>query len=653
MKKIISVILSVLLISSLLCTIPSASGSDTIKLTENGSALYTIVYSQSAPETEKTAAQTLEKYLEQICGADFTVTTDSSEEREHEILVGHTSRSESAEALNGKDFGEDGVRIATLGKKIVLTGGVKRGALYALYTLLEDYFGCRWFTSELTVVPENRNPTLPANLNYSYVPCFRLRQTYWRFSTANAEFCVAHKLDSCHTSVPESMGGTNPQYNVSGVHTLSSIVPAELFGEHPEYFGEDGSGIRSTDIQPCLSNPEVLSRGIAWAKEFFATHPQNKVLSISLIDCKNPCKCPECKAFDDVHGGVDSASLLNYVNKVAKAIAPEYPDCYIETLAYQYAQTPPENMTVEENVVIRLCNIGTCVLHDIDDPNCPDNVAYCENMEHWSSMSKNIYIWNYSTDFDGFYKLHPNFSTLQQRFQYFRDNNCVAVFDQGIGEKIEPAELHELRTYLSAKLLWNPDTDIQTHIREFCAAYYGDAAEDIVKFIGLFEEYVRGRNMYTFTECHLGCYGGGLSSLNGTSLTCCNVKELDKLMNCITAHEMTEEQSHRTKGFELSWQYFKRVTNAGEFNWFSPIADPLEASRQMYNDFESYGVKYLAESGNIPVGSEYSPNFATYPNYWFADMSERAPVFRFQAIFYPIINKVLHITLQAIIHLFK
>ncbi len=204
-----------------------------------------------------------------------------------------------------------------------------------------------------------------------------------------------------------------------------------------------------------------------------------------------------------------------------------------------------------------------------------------------------------------------------------------------------PAELHELRTYLSAKLLWNPDTDVERHIREFCNAYYGEAGEDIIKFINLFEKYARGWNAAMCSEGHLDCYGGGFSTQNGTSVSALNIRKLDKLAKQIKAHELTDEQARRVYGFELSWRFFKCVVCKGEFNWFSPYANPMEASEQLYNDFGEYGVKYLMESGRVPVGEEYSPNFSTRPIYWFSDMSERAPDFQIQAKLFPVINIII------------
>ena len=45
------------------------------------------------------------------------------------------------------------------------------------------------------------------------------------------------------------------------------------------------------------------------------------------------------------------------------------------------------------------------------------------------------------------------------------------------------AEFSELRTYLIAKLLWNPDCDIDSVMNDFLYGYYGPAAAHIRAYI--------------------------------------------------------------------------------------------------------------------------------------------------------------------------
>jgi len=49
-----------------------------------------------------------------------------------------------------------------------------------------------------------------------------------------------------------------------------------------------------------------------------------------------------------------------------------------------------------------------------------------------------------------------------------------------------------LRAYLLAKLLWDPQTDLQRATTEFLNAYYGQAAPQLRQYLDLLEQQVRG-----------------------------------------------------------------------------------------------------------------------------------------------------------------
>ncbi len=645
MKKVLALALSFVMLFTV--AVPVFASSLSLNLAYNGTTMYKIVIGANATETEVTAANTLADYLNQITDAVFPVVRDTEAEGDFEIVVGVTNR-ENDNPVDRSALGDEGVRIFTEGKKLFLTGGKQRGAIYSVYTFLEEFLGCRWFTKSVPITPEigdcivipETDELVIDAIDYTYVPPFRLRQTYWMFSTMYQDYSVAHKLHGMMAGIPENMGGIPVESCINGVHTLGWIITQDMFAEHPEYFGMDENGVRQPNRQPCLSNPEVLEIVVAAAKAHFSQY--TSIFSVSQNDNQNFCQCSECVAFNNAHGGVDSASMLNFTNKVAKAIKEEYPERMVETLAYQLTEAPPTGLTIEDNVVIRLCPIQTCVLHDLDDPSCPDNKEFDTNLTGWADMTENIYIWDYSTNFQYIYAFFPNITTLQGRYQYFRDRNVVSIFDHGCGEDIIPAELHELRTYLVSKLLWDPDTDIEKHIREFCDAYYGEAADDVINFIYYFEDAIKGYNAASFSTCHITCYDGGESLENHSSLTEIDIAKLNGFVESAKSKNLTEDNKKHLEGFELSWRFFKNATWAGEFNWFFGWNDPAAESEKLYNDMKAYGVQYLAEAWGLYFREE-DPNFLVYPTFWYHSEADLPMTVKIQATIYPVINKIARV----------
>lgn len=637
MKKLLSVILSVVLILSCVVIAFAGAGNE-IVLSENGVTQYKIVISKNATNTEKNAAKSLSEHLERISSAEFETVTDDTASTDKEIVIGVTNR-DSEININRDEFDQDGVRIVTSGDKLFLTGGEERGALYAVFTFLEDYLGCRWFTKELTVVPETDILTI-SPIDYTFVPPFKLRQTYWMFSTMYADYCVEHKLHSYMAYIPSDWGGSPAEYNINSVHTLQWIITRDMFEEHPEYFGCDSEGNRSVNRQPCFSNEDVFELVVNNAKSFFSQY--NTIYSISQNDGMSFCQCDDCTAFNKAHGGTDSASLINFVNRVALAVREDYPNAQFETLAYQESLIPPENLELLDGIVIRMCPLNGCVLHDFDDSSCPSNKKFNDALKGWAQLTDSIYMWNYSTNFQYYYALFPNITTLQSRYKYFRDNNVIAIFDNGCGENMASGEFHELKTYLVAKLLWNPDTDIDRHITEFCYAYYGAAGEDVKEFIYQFEDLVKGYKPLAAANCHMTCQDGGESLEHNTALTESEIKKLDKIMANALSKDLSEEAAHNLQGVSIGWRFFKCGTFAGEFNWLSYKNDPIKETEQLYLDMKEYGITFLSEGGGVPF-SDNMPNCTVRPTWWFADESQMPNTVKFESKILPFINKILRI----------
>ena len=635
LKKMTCLLLACLLL--FLLTAPAFGAEKTLTLASGGATDYRIVVAAGAAPAEQTAADTLADYLRRITGASFPVVTDAAPAAGKELIVGVTNR-ETAFDRSGWD--DDAVRLLTRGDALFLTGGSPRGALYAVYTFLEDWLGCRWFTHELTVVPEQETLTVPA-VDYFYEPPFRLRQTYWMFSTMYPDFCAAHKLHGVMAGMPEELGGGRYELAVSGVHTLAQFVPQTLFAEHPEYFGCDENGARRPDRQPCLRNGDVFRLAVDWAKRYFAG--DHVILSVSQNDNQEFCQCDECRAFNAAHGGADSAALLDFVNRVAAEVKKDCPDAQVETLAYQNSLTPPTGLAVADNVVIRLCPISTCVLHGLDDASCASNRRFNDALTGWAEMTDRVYIWDYSTDFQYFYALYPNVTALQGRYQYYRDRSVVSVFDHGCGDNVAPGEFHELRTYLVCKLLWDPDTDVERHIAEFCDAYYGAAGPDVAAFLKDYEKSVKGFNAKSAHTCHLDCFAGGESFAGNVSLTALDVKRLDGLMAQAQARALSEGEARRLEGLSLSWRFTKCAVRAGEFNWLSGFTDPEQAVDGLIADMKAYGIDSLSENGGLRL-LDREANAKVLPKWWYEENAGEIPqTERAKAALLPILNRLLRV----------
>jgi len=61
--------------------------------------------------------------------------------------------------------------------------------------------------------------------------------------------------------------------------------------------------------------------------------------------------------------------------------------------------------------------------------------------------------------------------------------NFSGYYGEGTGETPPGSDLAELKSYLMAKMLWDPTQDKFQIIHEFLEGYYGDAAPDIYQYM--------------------------------------------------------------------------------------------------------------------------------------------------------------------------
>ena len=75
----------------------------------------------------------------------------------------------------------------------------------------------------------------------------------------------------------------------------------------------------------------------------------------------------------------------------------------------------------------------------------------------------------------------PNLRVLGPNIRFFVENNVRSLFSQCNREI--GGEFHELRGYLLAKLMWNPDIDEREVMLDFLNGYYKQAGPVILRYI--------------------------------------------------------------------------------------------------------------------------------------------------------------------------
>ncbi|MBP5621641.1 MAG: DUF4838 domain-containing protein, partial [Thermoguttaceae bacterium] len=365
-----------------------------LQLAVNGASDYIIVLPTEATAVQKTAANELQSFFKQVTDAAIPIVTESDVKWNKDskaFVIGPGKLSQQALGdVDESSIGYDGVIIKSVGNSVVLSGAPKRGPLYAVYEFLETKLGCKWWTSTESTIPHIANLKIDNDLDVFYAPKLEYRESYYRDTTSNPSFAVKIKCNGNGENIPEEFGGRHKfQYFVHSSFPL--IPPEKYFLDHPDWFSEiDGirkvgrpgwaghsqeykefaaklkpEQIHEQGTQLCFSNDEMIAEMVKNAREALRKNPNASFLSIRQNDWQGYCTCEKCRAIDEEDGS-HAGSLLRGVNKVAEALEDEFPNLYVETLAYQYTRKPPKVTKPRKNVVVRLCSIECSFAQPLD-----------------------------------------------------------------------------------------------------------------------------------------------------------------------------------------------------------------------------------------------------------------------------------------------
>lgn len=431
-----------------------------------------------AAPAERYAAQELQRFVRRATVLELPI-VDSPERRTFYVGDSPAFRA-SRVGFDPATLAEEDHRTRVRRRAIAIAGGSPRGTLYGVYDFCERYLGVRFLTPDHTHVPKLDRLDVPRQ-DRTYTPPFDYRWSYYYEMNQLPRFMA--RLRQHVLTHPPQFGGGIPMWLVG--HGINQLVPVERFGEsNPEYFAlVDGERLLTgyNGPQICSTNPDVVDVVTQGVLAQIAKHPQMRNVVVGPNDNLNYCTCDRCATVNAREESLGAAHLT-LVNAVAERVAPLHPDVRIGTLAYRYSRKAPKHLTPHPNVEIWVSSFECSHIHAINDPACPENVAFCADLDAWLAYGNPVYIWHYIANLRYVDLPFPNLHTLAPTLRYFRDRGVRGVYMQGNG-RAPAGELSDLRNYVTSRLLWDPTLDAEVLIDEFLTLHYGPGADTVRAYI--------------------------------------------------------------------------------------------------------------------------------------------------------------------------
>ena len=447
-------------------------------------------------------------------------------------------------------------------------------------------------------------------MNISYAPKLIYREAYYK-DAFDPLFATRMKCNGANENIPAEYG--DHHRFMYFVHSFYPLIPPEkYFADHPEWFSEIDGVRKHEGAQLCLTNDEMRKELTKNAIEALRNNPEARFISISQNDWTGFCTCAKCNQIVEDEGS-QSGPIVRFVNLVAGEIEKEFPDVFVETLAYWYSRKPPKNVKPRHNVVIRLCTIECSFVHPLT---AGQNRSLSDDMEGWSSIARQLFVWDYVTNFSSSILPHPNLRVLAPNIRFFVDNGTIGLFEQG-DAYCTAGDFVRIRNWVISHLMWNPSLDENQLIHEFLTGYYGEQATPFL--LAYFDTVI---DRAESTGIHIGCFRENSDDWLDYETLCRATAIFDRAISA------AEQESGKDSGFvrrlvrerlplEHVWlkgYYTFRKHAEAKGEPFCGPDDPLEACVHFFDVCALYQVAAYREFNTPQMFADFRENMFLYFN---------------------------------------
>jgi hypothetical protein len=478
---------------------------------ERGQSQAVIVVSAKASDSVRYAAGELQSYLKEVSETSLPIQHTKSDAM-FNIFVGESEFTKKL-GLSTQGLKADGFKIVTgenwlaiLGRdyvgspicgmrnpwnymevyneKLKLGAFGETGTLFGVYRFLEDICGIRWYLpGELgTVVPKKTKIDI-GKIDLQVSPDYEYRYP-WLCNFADSEEDVRWYRQA-------GFGAPFPAQIIDSFQFFLKYKDS-----HPEYFAlidgkRDFSNLSCSrgGGNLCLSNPEVIRQWITDINDYFDKNPNQFIYPLSPNDgMEKICECNKCQAQVDNNQG-ETGKFSNYVwqfiDKVARGVAVKHPDKFVGGIAYANYNSPPTRIKrLSPNVAVMICKTRGGY----------NDKAYAEKMQKtiagWREKTNNIYFWEYYLyswlPWRGLPVIYPHIIADDLKSLKGASKGefieAESWMDASLPPKMNFPGMQHLNLYVTAKLYWNADLNVDKLLDEYYEKFYGPARAEMKTF---------------------------------------------------------------------------------------------------------------------------------------------------------------------------
>lgn len=438
-------------------------------------------------EASLAPAKALQHYLKRMTGAELELveTLEAAGDRPAIVL----QRVDAVPGASEGPIGDQAYRIRTEGNQLILNASTDLGLSHAVYGLLEDHLGFRFYNVRTwsgahgtsgfagmgdVIVPEQATVVL-SNIDDFQEPAFAnrgliFRQGHYSMLVQNRAIGIPYR-----DVVSGALAAGHNMYQLLPPHDIQhrgETIPG-LFKDHPEIYPMNTDGEREPDMwNMSISGtaealPEIL------AKAIIGDLPEDfdGWVSAGQGDGFAPCHSEGDRrlAYEQQS---EAAPMIYALNRTLEIIGKTHPNLKVITFSYFGSLDAPKDLKPHPNLWINVVSSSTSANSAGDQmgpiQNNPANYEYERAIREWSKLAPGrVTVWHWDT-----YRADwPSMFYVAENMRFMHEAGVYAVNPQTCG-----GPWTHLLNWLYIKLAWDINADADALILQYLEDVYGKAA---------------------------------------------------------------------------------------------------------------------------------------------------------------------------------
>ena len=461
----------------------------------NGNSEYKVIIPASAGKWLKFAAEELVLFFNEATDTTLTVLTDAeivdANSGKYIVLGCDNLLFNNASLTADKNIlDRHGFIIKTVGDDIYIAGAYDDGTNFGIYAFLRTEFNYDCFNDSAYHIDTDVKNVKLKNYDVIDVPDLKVRLGgNWFY----ADDVALRRMRYVGRTSSDTIIGSPSSHTV-----FTYLSPDKYMKDHSSWFAVDGTQLCYTARGIPAEYEAMQAETLEIIKSEFIKNTRGYLCIFSQEDKYSWCTCTACSDTAKYYNDSNAAVIIKFINELANNLEawmnteeglPYKRNFKILFLSYDKTINPPSKYNeakkcyeaIDSTVI---CNDNVAPIFapiQMDYQQsifAEDNESFKTALEGWKPLSDNFNFYTYQCNYNYYAVPFNMWNNLRDSYSLYASLGGYWFFDEGIRKSVSSMTGWQmLKVYVTSKLAWDVNIDIDETVNKFFKYYYGPASD--------------------------------------------------------------------------------------------------------------------------------------------------------------------------------